>query len=180
MTVRSFEQHRPRLAEGAWVDPSAVIVGDVELQEDVSIWPQSVVRGDIQAIRIGARSNIQDGTVIHVTHDSRFCPGGRSTQIGSDVTVGHRAVLHACSIGDLVLVGMQVTVLDGAVVEARCMIGAGSLVPPGKRLRAGYLYVGNPVAERRPLSDRELEFLSYSATHYVKLKNRHVASARDS
>ncbi len=177
MTIRSFEQHLPRLAAGAWVDQSAVVIGDVELQEDASIWPMCVIRGDIQSIRIGARSNVQDGTVIHVTHHSRFCPGGRPTQIGSDVTVGHRAVLHACSIGDLVLVGMQVTVMDGAMIGPRCMIGAGSLVPPAKQLRSGFLYLGNPVTEHRALSDRELEFLSYSATHYVRLKNRHLATA---
>jgi carbonic anhydrase/acetyltransferase-like protein (isoleucine patch superfamily) len=176
LSIRSFEGREPRLATGAWVADTALVIGDVELGESVSIWPTAIVRGDIQSIRIGARSNVQDGTVIHVTHDSRFCPGGLPTIVGAGVTIGHRAVLHACSVGDQALIGMQATVLDGVVVGARCMVGAGSLVPPGKRLDPGWLYVGNPVVRRRPLSDLELEFLGYSAENYVRLKDRYVSN----
>ncbi len=179
MSLRLFEGMQPRLATGAWVDDSALVIGDVELGKDTSVWPTSVVRGDIQSIRIGARTNVQDGTVIHVTHDSRFCPGGQATIIGDEVTVGHRAMLHACTVEDQALIGMQATVLDGAVIGKRCMVGASSLVPPGATLEGGWLYVGNPVAKRRPLSDLELEFLAYSAENYVKLKNRFVESCRD-
>jgi len=174
VSIRSFEEHSPRLAAGAWVDDTAVVIGQVELGQDASVWPTCVLRGDIQRIVIGPRSNVQDGTVIHVTHDSRFCPGGRATLVGAGVTIGHRAVLHACTVEDLALIGMQATVLDGAVVAARCMVGAGSLVPPGSQLESGWLYVGSPVSKRRPLSERELELLAYSAENYVRLKDRYA------
>jgi len=173
MSIRLFEGHRPRIAASAYVDETAVIIGDVEIGEDVSIWPLCVVRGDIQRIHIGSRTNIQDGTVIHVTHDSRFCPGGLPTLIGAEVTVGHKVMLHACTIEDLCLIGMNAVIMDGAVVQSRVMVGAGSVVPPGKILQSGHLYVGSPVKKMRPLNDRELEFLEYSAQNYVRLKNRH-------
>jgi carbonic anhydrase/acetyltransferase-like protein (isoleucine patch superfamily) len=132
-----------------------------------------VVRGDIQRIRIGTSTNIQDGTVIHVTHDSRFCPGGLATLIGDYVTVGHKAVLHACTIEGTCLVGMNATVMDGAVVAYRTIVGAGSTVAPNTVLQSGYLYVGTPARQVRPLTDGELEFLDYSAENYVRLKERH-------
>lgn len=175
MSIRAFEGVRPRIAASAYVDETAVIIGDVEIGEEASVWPLCVVRGDVQAIRIGARSNIQDGTVIHVTHDSRFTPGGFATVVGRDVTVGHKATLHACTIGDLVLIGMDAVVMDGAVVEERVIVGAGSLVPPGARLASGHLYVGRPAKPVRALSERELEFLPYSAAHYARLAARHRA-----
>lgn len=173
MSIRAFEEHQPLIAASAYVDESAVIIGDVEIGEDVSIWPLCVVRGDIQRIRIDSRTNIQDGTVIHVTHDSRFCPGGLPTVIGAEVTVGHKVMLHACTIEDLSLIGMNAVIMDGAIVQSRVMVGAGSVVPPGKILQAGHLYVGSPVKKIRPLNDRELEFLEYSSQNYVRLKNRH-------
>lgn len=176
MTIRSFEGIRPHIAVSALVDETALLIGDVEIGADASVWPMCVVRGDIHRIRIGARTNLQDATVIHVTHDSRFCPGGQPTLIGNDVTVGHRAILHACSIEDLSLIGMGTTVMDGAVVQSRVMVGANSLVPPNKVLESGHLYVGSPVKKMRPLNDKELEFLEYSARHYVKLKDRHQRS----
>jgi len=175
MTIRSFEAHQPRIAASAFIDETAVVIGDVEIGEDTSIWPMCVVRGDIQHIRIGARTNIQDGTVIHVTHDSRFCPGGQPTLIGDEVTVGHNAMLHACTIEDLSLIGMNAVVMDGAIVRSRVIVGAGSVVSPGKVLESGFLYVGNPARQVRPLSERELEFLTYSAQNYVRLKDRHQA-----
>jgi carbonic anhydrase/acetyltransferase-like protein (isoleucine patch superfamily) len=173
MPIRPFEQHTPRLHPTVYVDDTALVIGDVEIGEDSSVWPMSVIRGDIQSIRIGARTSIQDGTIVHVTHDSRFCPGGQPTLIGSDVTVGHKVILHACTIEDYCLIGMGAIVMDRAVVRSRVTIGAGSVVPPGKVLDSGFLYVGSPVKQIRPLNDRELEFLEYSAQNYRRLKERH-------
>jgi carbonic anhydrase/acetyltransferase-like protein (isoleucine patch superfamily) len=176
MTIRTFEASQPCISETAYVDLTALIIGDVEIAADSSIWPLCVVRGDVQCIRIGARTNIQDGTVIHVTHDSRFCPGGQPTLIGDDVTVGHKALLHACTIENTVLIGMNAVVMDGAVVQSYVMLGAHSVVSPGKVLESGYLYVGSPAQKKRSLRDKELEFITYSAQNYVRLKDRHVSS----
>ena len=173
MPIRPFEQQTPRIDPSAYVDASAVIIGDVEIGPDSSIWPLCVLRGDVQRIRIGARTSIQDGSVIHVTHDSRFCPGGQPTLIGDAVTVGHKAILHACTIEDYCLIGMGAIVMDQAVIKPQVILGAGSLVPPGKVLDSGYLYVGQPVKQIRALNATELEFLSYSALNYQRLKERH-------
>lgn len=173
MTIRRFEDYEPRIAPSAYVDETALVIGDVDIGEDASIWPLCVLRGDIQSIRVGRRTNIQDGTVIHVTHDSRFCPGGQPTVLGDDITVGHRVVLHACTVESMSLIGMSAVVMDAAVVQSKVIVGAGSVVPPGKVLESGYLYVGSPVRQVRRLSERELEFLAYSAQNYVRLKDRH-------
>ncbi|MDH3342784.1 MAG: gamma carbonic anhydrase family protein [Gammaproteobacteria bacterium] len=173
MTIRKFEKFIPEIAESAFVDDSAVVIGDVRLGADSSIWPMCSVRGDINSIRIGERSNIQDGSVLHVTHDSEFAPGGAKLDVGDDVTVGHNVVLHACSIEDACLIGMGAVVLDGAVVKSGAMVGAGSLVPPGKILESGYLWLGSPVKRVRELSEKEKAFFKYSAQHYVKLQKRH-------
>lgn len=125
-------------------------------------------------IAIGARSNVQDGSILHVTHDGEYAPGGRALVVGTDVTVGHRAVLHACTIGNFCLVGMGAIVLDGAVLEDYVMVGAGSIVAPGKRLESRGLYVGSPARRVRDLIDREVSFLPYWAAHYVKLKNEYL------
>jgi carbonic anhydrase/acetyltransferase-like protein (isoleucine patch superfamily) len=175
MSIRSFEQHAPHIHPTAYVDDTALVIGAVEIGQDSSIWPMSVVRGDIQSIRIGARTSIQDGAIVHVTHDSRFCPGGQPTLIGNDVTVGHKVILHACSIEDFCLIGMGAIIMDKAVVQSRVTIGAGSVVPPGKVLESGFLYVGSPVKKIRPLNERELEFLEYSAQNYRRLKDRYRA-----
>ncbi len=172
MSVRSFDGHIPVLGEGVYVDEQALVAGRVEIGADSSVWPMSVVRGDINSIRIGARTNIQDGSVLHVTHDSEYAPGGQALSIGDEVTVGHKVVLHACTVGDRCLIGMGSVVLDGAVIQSGAMVGAGSLVTPGKELEGGYLYVGSPARRLRELSDREKDFLGYSAAHYVELKNR--------
>lgn len=174
MAIRPFEQHTPQIHATVYVDDTALVIGDVEIGEDSSIWPMSVIRGDIQRIRIGARTSIQDGSVIHVTHDSRFCPGGQPTLIGNDVTVGHKVILHACTIEDYCLIGMGSIIMDKAVVRSRVTIGAGSVVPPGKVLESGFLYVGSPVKQVRPLNERELEFLEYSAQNYRRLRERHL------
>jgi carbonic anhydrase/acetyltransferase-like protein (isoleucine patch superfamily) len=132
------------------------------------------MRGDVQIIRIGARTNIQDGTVLHVTHDGPYNPGGYPLQIGDDVTIGHRALLHGCTVGNRVLVGMGAIIMDAVVVEDDTMIAAGALVTPGKRLRTGYLYAGSPAREVRPLTEEEIRFLPYSAAGYVSLKQRYL------
>ncbi len=141
MSIRSFQQHTPKLGARVFVDPTAVVLGDVEIGEDSSVWPLTVIRGDMHRIRIGARSSIQDGSVLHITHAGPYNPDGFPLTIGDEVTVGHKVTLHGCTLGSRILVGMGSIVMDGAVVEDEVIIAAGSLVPPGKRLESGYLYV---------------------------------------
>lgn len=174
MTIRSFDEHTPVLGERVMVDQQALVTGDVTLGDDSSVWPSAVIRGDIHRIRIGRRTSIQDGTVVHVTHAGPYNPDGFPTTVGDDVTVGHNVTLHGCTIGDRVLVGMGAVVLDGVVVEPEVVIAAGALVPPGKRLESGYLYVGAPVKQARALTDEERSFFGYSANSYVRLKDRHL------
>ncbi|MCI0652860.1 MAG: gamma carbonic anhydrase family protein [Methylococcaceae bacterium] len=174
MAIRIFKESRPRLGLHVYVDESAQLIGDVMLGDDVSFWPLAIARGDVASIRIGSRTNIQDGCLIHGTHQGRYSPEGFAVRIGKGVTVGHHAVIHGCSIGDLSLVGTASVVMDGAVVEDRVMIGAGSLVPPGKRLETGSLYLGSPVKRARSLTADELDMLEYSAGHYVRLKNEYL------
>lgn len=178
MTTRDFRDIRPTIHETAYIDQSAVVIGDVTIGEHSSVWPMAVVRGDVNSIRIGARSNIQDGCVLHVTHDSRFSPGGYPLTVGDDVTVGHRVILHACTVGHSCLIGMAATIMDGSAVEDRVIVGAGSLVPTGKTLKSGYLYIGRPARQARPLNDDEFAWLDYSARHYARLKDQHKASGR--
>jgi carbonic anhydrase/acetyltransferase-like protein (isoleucine patch superfamily) len=172
--IRSFEEFHPQIADTVFIDESAVVTGNVSIGEDSSVWPCCSVRGDIHSITIGARTNIQDGSTLHVTHDSEYAPGGHKLTVGDDVTVGHNVVLHACTIEDLCLIGMGSVVLDGSLVQSGAMVGAGSLVPPNKVLEGGYMWLGSPVKKARELTDREKAFLEYSAQHYVKLKNRHA------
>ena len=180
MTLRPYLDQFPRLGERVYVDPAASVIGDVELADDVSVWPGCVVRGDVNFIRIGARTNIQDGTVIHVSHDGPHARlGGFATVIGEDVTIGHKAIVHACRIGDAALIGMGAIVLDGAVVESHGFVGAGAVVPPGKTVGRGELWLGNPARKVRVLSEADIEGLHYSAQHYVRLKNRYLGIAED-
>lgn len=176
MTLRSFEDHTPRVTQPEWIDPTALVIGDVVIGEQSSVWPMAVLRGDVQAIRIGARSNIQDGAIVHVTHDGPYSPGGYATTIGDDVTVGHRAIIHACRLGNRVLVGMGAIIMDGAEIGDDVILGAGALVPPGKALESGYLYVGSPARAQRALTADEYELLTYSAAHYTANARRHAAS----
>ena len=171
--IRDFNGVSPRIGANSFIDESAVVIGDVVIGEDCSIWPLTVIRGDSNIIRIGNQVNIQDGSVLHVTHDGEFSPGGAELHIGNQVTVGHKVLLHGCRIGNQCLVGMGSIVADNAVVEDRVMIGSGSLVPPNKVLESGYLYLGSPVRRLRKLSEREINFLTYVAGHYVELKNQH-------
>ncbi len=176
MAVRPFQDKIPDIAPGAYVDDTALVIGDVTIGGDSSIWPMTVIRGDVHSITIGERTNIQDGSVVHVTHDSEYTPGGFPTVIGDDVTIGHRAVVHACTVGNVCLVGMSATIMDGAELGDYTIIGAGSLVPAGKKLEGGHLYLGSPVRRVRALSEGEIASLEYSARHYVDLKNRHTQS----
>lgn len=173
-SLRAFRGHSPSLGENVHVDPAAVVIGDVTLGDDCSVWPCAVVRGDMHRIRVGARTSIQDNAVLHITHASNFNPDGWPLTIGDDVTIGHNVCLHGCTIGNRVLVGIGAVVLDGAVVEDDVVIGAGTLVPPGKRLESGFLYVGSPCRQARPLKDGERRFFEYSAQNYVKLKNQYL------
>ena len=172
--LRSYQGILPVLGAKIYIDQSAVIVGDITLADDVSIWPLVAARGDVNTITIGARTNIQDGTVLHVTRRSEHNPNGNPLIIGSDVTVGHKCMLHGCTLGDRILVGMGAIIMDGAVIESDVFIGAGSLVPPNKTLNSGYLYVGNPVKKMRPLKESEAAFLKQSAINYVELKNDYL------
>jgi carbonic anhydrase/acetyltransferase-like protein (isoleucine patch superfamily) len=167
---------QPQIAADAWVAPSADLIGDVRLAELASVWFGAVIRADNTPIRIGARTNVQDGAILHVTHAGEHTGDGFPCLIGDDVTIGHAAVVHACTIGDACLVGMHATVLDGVVVARHAMIGAGAVVTPGKRVGEGELWVGNPARCVRRLSDAEIERLYYSARHYVHLKNRYLAA----
>ncbi|TWT77953.1 maltose O-acetyltransferase [Posidoniimonas polymericola] len=173
--LRPHHGFTPQLGARVYIDSQATVIGDVTLGDDCSVWPGAIVRGDLMAITLGARSNVQDGVVLHTTHDSRFNPGGFPLTIGEDVVIGHRAVLHGCTVGDRVLVGIGAIVNDGAVVEDDVMIGAGCLVPPGKRLESGSVYVGNPARVLRPLTDAEREHLKYSPGNYVRLKDGYLS-----
>ncbi len=164
----------PTVNNSNYIDPSAVIIGDISLADDVSIWPLVAARGDVNTITIGTRTNIQDGTVLHVTRKSKYNPLGNPLIIGADVTVGHKCMLHGCILGDRILVGMGAIIMDGAVIEDDVFIGAGSLVPPNKTLASGYLYVGNPVKQIRLLKESEATFLKQSALNYVDLKNDYL------
>jgi|TARA_B110000014_G_scaffold205094_1_gene155490 carbonic anhydrase/acetyltransferase-like protein (isoleucine patch superfamily) len=168
--IRKFKDFTPSIGKRVFVDIQATVIGDVCLGDDVSIWPQSVIRGDINPITIGKRTNIQDGSIVHVTHKSQYSDGCEC-HIGSDVTIGHGCIIHACTIEDMALVGMGSVILDGTTISKKVIIGAKSLVPSGKTLESGYLYMGSPCKKIRPLKDDELEFLKYSATHYVNTKN---------
>lgn len=173
--LRTYRGVSPKLGERVYVDPAAAVIGDVELGDDASIWPGAVVRGDVEKIRIGARTNVQDGAVLHVTHDGPYTPGGFPCLVGSDVTIGHAAVIHACTVEECCLIGMHATVLDGAIVKRHAFVGAGALVAPGKVVGEGELWIGNPARCVRRLSDTEIEALSYSANHYVKLKDTYLS-----
>ena len=176
MHLRPYRGILPTLGERVYVDLAATCIGDVVLGDDVSLWPGTVVRGDVNFIRIGARTNVQDGTVIHVSHDGPHAKlGGFATQIGADVTIGHKAIIHACRIEDAVLVGMGAMLLDGVVVRKHAFVGAGALVTPGKEVGEGELWLGNPARKARMLNDAEIEALYYSAQHYVRLKDEYLA-----
>ena len=174
MTLRAFNNKRPIIGASVYIDESAIIIGDVTLGDDVSIWPTAVLRADVERIIIGDSTNIQDGAVLHVSHAGHYSPKGHPLNIGKGVTIGHRAVVHACTIGDHCLVGIGAIIMDDAILDPYVMLGAGSLVTPGKHLESGYLYVGSPAKAMRPLTVSEQTYLEYSAQHYVLLKNEYL------
>ena len=178
-SIRSYKGIRPQVGERVYIDSTSVLVGDIRIGYDSSVWPFVAARGDVNHIYIGERTNIQDGSVLHVTHKNAENPNGYPLVIGNDVTIGHKVMLHGCEIHDRVLVGMGAIVLDNVVVESDVMIGAGSLVPPGKVLESGYLYVGSPVKQARPLSEKERAFLQKSANNYVQNKNDYLNEVKD-
>jgi carbonic anhydrase/acetyltransferase-like protein (isoleucine patch superfamily) len=173
--LRSYLGKLPVLGARVWVDPAATVIGDVVLGDDTSVWPGTVVRGDVNFIRIGARTNIQDGAILHVTHAGPYTGDGFPCTIGDDVTIGHAAVIHACTIEDACLIGMHATVLDGAVVKKHGFVAAGAVIAPGKVVGEGELWMGNPARRVRVLDAAQIEQLYYSAAHYVKLKDRYLA-----
>lgn len=177
MPIRPYLEFLPRIGDRVFIDASSVVTGRVEIGVDSSVWPHCSVRGDVHEIRIGERTNIQDGSVLHVTSPESYKPDGFALTVGNDVTVGHRVILHGCSIGDRVLVGMGTIIMDGATVQPNVIIGGGSLVSPGKTLESGGLYVGSPAKRIRDLRPEELDFLVYSAEHYVRLKDMHMNPA---
>lgn len=166
--LHPYKDIMPRLGHKVWIAPGAHVIGDVEIGDGANIWYNSVVRGDVNDIKIGARTNIQDGTVIHVSSTLQ------GTYIGADVTVGHMALLHACTVEDAAFIGMQACVMDGAYVESGAMVAAGALVTPGKRIPAGQLWAGSPARFMRELTAEEKAYIPYSAKHYVELSARYL------
>lgn len=175
--VRPWRGIFPALGARVYVDPAAVIIGQVTVGDDSSFWPGAVARGDVNVITVGARTSVQDGSVLHVTHAGPYNAAGHALVIGDDVTIGHRAVLHGCTVGSRCLIGMGAVVMDGAVVPDEVVIGAGALVTPGTRCEPRSLYLGSPARRARSLSDREIEQLAYSAAWYVRVKDQYLESA---
>ncbi|HBD11470.1 MAG TPA: gamma carbonic anhydrase family protein [Porticoccaceae bacterium] len=173
--LRPFNGISPRLGARVYVDADASVIGDVNIGDDSSVWPGAIIRGDMHSINIGARTSIQDRSVLHITHASDYNPGGWPLSVGDEVTVGHSVTLHGCNIGSQVLVGIGSTIMDGAIIEDRVIIGAGSLVPPEKHLKTGFLYLGSPCKPVRELTAGEIEYFGYTATNYVHLKDRYLA-----
>ncbi len=168
MIKRAYKNVLPKIDDSVFVAENAVVIGDVEIGPESSIWYNCVLRGDVNDIKIGARTNIQDGTVIHVSSSTQ------GTYIGDDVTVGHMALLHACTIGDRAFIGMKACVMDDATVEEEAMVAAGALVTSGKRVPKHQLWAGSPARYMRDLTAKEVEFLRFSADRYVKLSRTYI------
>lgn len=171
LSIRPYKGIVPTLADSSFIDPTATVIGDVHIGEQSSVWPMVVIRGDVNHIRIGERSNIQDATVIHVSRPRPSNPDGYPTLLGDDVTIGHKVMLHGCQIGNRVLVGMGAIVLDGVIIEDEVIVGAGALVTPNKRLESGFLYVGSPARKKRPLTENERSHFVSTAENYIELKD---------
>lgn len=169
MPLEPYQNIYPEIAGGAFVHSTACIIGQVTIATDSSIWPYCVLRGDVEAICVGAQTNIQDGTIIHTTHAGPFTEAGRATHVGDQVTVGHRCILHACTIEDRAFIGMNTTILDGAIIRSGAMIGANSLITSGQDITGGYLWLGQPARKNRPLTQAEQDYIVYSAEHYDRI-----------
>ena len=174
MSFREINGKQAKIGKSVFIDDSAVVIGSVTLGDDVSIWPMTVVRADVESITIGEGTNVQDGSVLHVTHAGKYTAQGHPLIIGRGVTIGHRAVAHGCTVGNYCLIGIGAIIMDGAVLEDYVMLGAGALVPPGKKLDSGFLYVGVPAKQARFLKASEREFLEYSSLQYIHLKNEYL------
>lgn len=174
--LRPYLNQMPSLGERVFVDPSAVVIGRVTLADDASVWPLCVLRGDVNFIQVGARSNIQDGSVIHVSRPKPNLPNGWPTIIGADVTIAHKVMLHGCTIEDRVLVGMGAIVMDGVHIESDVIVAAGALVPPGKRLASGFVYSGSPAVQKRPLREEEKAIFNKQSDNYVLLKDQYLSA----
>ena len=174
--VQTYLNHIPSIADSAWIHHSANVIGDVTLRDRCSIWCGVVIRGDVNHIEIGANTNIQDNSVLHVSHKTARDPEGSPLFIGSHVTVGHGVILHGCRIGDECLIGMGSLIMDKVTIEPQVLVGAGSLVPEGKTLLSGHLYLGRPAKLIRPLTREEIAYFRYSAEHYVALA-RHYSDS---
>ena len=174
--IRPYLNSTPQLSNNCYIDEMSVVIGDVILAENVSVWPFAVIRGDVNHIRIGKNSNVQDHAMLHVSHKKADKPNGSPLIIGDDVTIGHHVTLHGCTIGNRVLIGINSIILDDVIIPDDVMIGAATLVPPGKVLESGYLYVGSPAKKVRPLTEKELAFLPYSAQNYVKVSGHYLES----
>jgi carbonic anhydrase/acetyltransferase-like protein (isoleucine patch superfamily) len=174
MTVSNYLDASPSIGEAVYIHDSAQVIGSVRIGADSSVWCNAVLRGDVNDIAIGCSSNIQDLTMGHVAHRTERKPQGSPLVIGDYVTVGHAVILHGCRIGNECLIGMGSIVMDDVVVQDRVMLGAGSLVSPGKTLESGFLYMGRPAEKVRPLTDAEIVWLRYSAEHYVRVKNNYL------
>lgn len=168
-TIRTFRGVTPQLGKGVFVAENAAIIGDVVIGDESSVWYGTQIRGDVMPIRIGARTSIQDNTVVHVTSDFS------GTDIGSDCTVGHSAIIHACTVEDFCLIGMGSILLDGARIGSGSLVGAGALVTPGTIIPPGSLVIGSPAKVKRPLADKEREQIRYGADHYVELARAYLA-----
>jgi carbonic anhydrase/acetyltransferase-like protein (isoleucine patch superfamily) len=169
MSIETYRGMAPKLGRDVFVHVSATVIGDVEIDDEASIWPGVVIRGDVNSIRIGSRSNVQDGSILHVTHKSARNPAGAALSIGRDVTIGHAVILHGCRIEDECLIGMGSLVMDNAILEPRVLLGAGSLVPEGRVLESGWLYLGRPARQVRRLCQEELDYFAYQAANYARL-----------
>ncbi len=176
MSIRSFENHSPQLGNKVFIDPTALVLGQVTIGDDSSVWPMATIRGDVHSISIGARTSVQDGSVLHVTHAGPYDPEGHDLVIGDNVTIGHKAMIHGCTIESNCLIGMGAVIMDDAIIHSNVILGANSLVPPGRKLKGGFLWVGSPARKIRPLTEEEKKFFQYSANNYVKLKDRHLVS----
>lgn len=178
MSLSPYLTSTPVLGDRVFLYPSCQVIGDVAIGDDSSVWCNTVLRGDVNRIVIGRGSNVQDLTMGHVSHKTPDKPDGSPLVIGDYVTVGHSVILHGCTIGNECLIGMGSIIMDDVVMPDRVMIGAGSLVSPGKVLESGMLYLGRPAKAVRALTEEEIAYLRYSAEHYIRVKNNYLSGSK--
>jgi len=174
MPLSNYLNTSPIIGSQVFLHPSCQVIGDVTLGDDSSVWCNAVLRGDVNRIVVGRGSNIQDLSMGHVSHKTADKPDGSPLIIGDYVTVGHAVILHGCTIGNECLIGMGSIIMDDVVIPDHVMIGAGSLVSPGKMLESGMLYMGRPAKAVRALTEKEIQYLRYSAAHYIRLKDDYL------